>query len=39
VAFISIIVSLILLFPFVLRWSRNIYINMFVSYDPKTNLK
>lgn len=39
VAFISIIASLILLFPFVLRWSRNIYINMFVSYDPKTNLK
>ena len=38
-AFISIIASLILLFPFVLRWSRNIYINMFVSYDPKTNLK
>ncbi|WP_338647443.1 DUF983 domain-containing protein [Flavobacterium sp. KS-LB2] len=36
VAFIAIIVSLILLFPFVLRWSRNIYINMFVSYDPKT---
>ena len=36
VAFIAIIVTLILLFPFVLRWSRNIYINMFVSYDPKT---
>jgi uncharacterized protein (DUF983 family) len=36
VAFIAIIVSLILLFPFVLRWSRNIYINMFISYDPKT---
>ena len=35
VAFISIIVTLILLFPFVLRWSRNIYINMFVSYEPK----
>ena len=35
VAFIAIIVTLILLFPFVLRWSRNIYINMFVSYDPK----
>jgi uncharacterized protein (DUF983 family) len=33
VAFISIIASLIVLFPFVLRWSRNIYINMFVSYD------
>lgn len=34
VAFISIITSIVLLFPFVLRWSRNIYINMFVSYDP-----
>ncbi|MFV8321285.1 DUF983 domain-containing protein [Flavobacterium sp. LB3P21] len=39
VAFIAIIASLIVLFPFVLRWSRNIYINMFVSYDPKTKLK
>lgn len=39
VAFISIIASLIVLFPFVLRWSRNIYINMFVSYDPKTDTK
>jgi uncharacterized protein (DUF983 family) len=39
VAFISIIAALILSFPFVLRWSRNIYINMFVSYDPKTKLK
>ncbi len=35
-SFISIIVTLILLFPIVLRWSRNIYINMFVSYDPDT---
>jgi uncharacterized protein (DUF983 family) len=34
VAFISIIVSIVLLFPFILRWARNIYINMFVSYDP-----
>jgi uncharacterized protein (DUF983 family) len=34
VAFISIITSIILLFPVILRWSRNIYINMFVSYDP-----
>ncbi|HMI07844.1 MAG TPA: DUF983 domain-containing protein [Flavobacterium sp.] len=32
-AFISIFAALILLMPFVLRWSRNIYINMFVSYD------
>ena len=34
-AFIAIIASLILTFPLVLRWSRNIYINMFVSYDKK----
>ena len=33
VAFISIIATLILSFPLVLRLSRNIYINMFVSYD------
>jgi uncharacterized protein (DUF983 family) len=33
-SFISIIVVLIVLAPFVLRWSRNIYINMFVSYNP-----
>ena len=33
-AFISIIVALIVSFPFVLRLARNIYINMFVSYDP-----
>lgn len=32
-AFIAIIVSNIILFPFVLRWSRNIYINIFVSFD------
>ena len=36
-AFISIIVSNFVLFPFVLRWARNVYINMFVSYDPDTN--
>ncbi|RTY90949.1 DUF983 domain-containing protein [Flavobacterium sp. GT3R68] len=35
-SFVAIIVALILSFPFVLRWSRNIYINMFVSYDPTT---
>ncbi len=38
-SFIAIVITLILLFPFVLRWSRNIYINMFVSYDPTTNIK
>lgn len=36
-AFIAIIATLILSFPFVMRLSRNIYINLFVSYDP--NLK
>ena len=34
-AFIAIIISNIILFPFVLRWSRNIYINMFISFDKK----
>lgn len=38
-SFIAIIITLTLLFPIVLRVSRNIYINMFVSYDPKTNIK
>ena len=34
-AFIAIIASMIILFPLVLRWSRNIYINIFVSFDKK----
>ncbi len=34
-SFISIIVVLILAFPFVMRLSRNIYINFFVSYNPE----
>jgi len=33
--FISILVANIVLYPFVLRWSRNIYINFFVSFDEK----
>jgi uncharacterized protein (DUF983 family) len=32
--FFSIIAVLILAFPFVMRLSRNIYINVFVSYNP-----
>ena len=32
-AFVIIILAIVVLFPFVLRWARNIYINMFVSYD------
>lgn len=34
-SFIAIIASLAILYPVVLRLSRNIYINMFVSYDPE----
>ncbi|PBJ11895.1 DUF983 domain-containing protein [Flavobacterium sp. ACN6] len=34
-SFIAIILTLVVLFPFVLRLARNLYINMFVSYDPK----
>jgi hypothetical protein len=33
--FIAIILANVILFPFVLRWSRNIYINFFVDYDKK----
>jgi cation transport ATPase len=32
-AFIAIIISMIVAFPYVMRLSRNIYINMFVTYD------
>ena len=35
-SFISIILAILVLTPPVLRWARNIYINMFVSYDPNT---
>jgi uncharacterized protein (DUF983 family) len=35
IAFITIIASNVVLFPYVLRWSRNIYINLFVNYDKK----
>ncbi|KAF2510115.1 DUF983 domain-containing protein [Flavobacterium zhairuonense] len=38
-SFIAIIITLIVLFPFVLRLSRNLYINMFISYDPKAGQK
>lgn len=38
-SFLAIIITLVVLFPFVLRLSRNIYINMFVSYDPKAGQK
>jgi uncharacterized protein (DUF983 family) len=34
-SFVAIIASIVILYPYVLRWSRNIYINMFVSYNPE----
>ncbi|WP_417942350.1 DUF983 domain-containing protein [Flavobacterium sp. RS13.1] len=33
-SFLTIVITLIVLFPFVLRLARNLYINMFVSYNP-----
>lgn len=33
-SFIAIIGMVVLAFPFVVRWARNIYINMFISFDP-----
>jgi uncharacterized protein (DUF983 family) len=33
--FVGIIIALIVSFPFVMRLSRNIYINIFVSYKPE----
>ncbi|MHC0441988.1 DUF983 domain-containing protein [Flavobacterium sp. 3-210] len=38
-SFVAIVITLIVLFPFVLRLSRNLYINMFISYDPKAGQK
>ena len=38
-SFIAIVITLVVLFSFVLRLSRKIYINMFVSYDPTSNIK
>lgn len=35
-AFVAIIASILILFPWVMRWSRNIYINIFVSFEKKT---
>jgi uncharacterized protein (DUF983 family) len=32
---LAILIANIVLYPFVLRWSRNIYINLFVSFDEK----
>ena len=36
-SFIAIIGTLVVTFPLVLRWARNIYINMFISYNPNAS--
>ncbi|MCY2685857.1 DUF983 domain-containing protein [Salinimicrobium sp. TH3] len=33
--FIAIVITLILFLPVIVRWSRNIWVNFFFSYDPK----
>ncbi len=33
--FIAIVVTLIIFMPVIIRWSRNIWVNFFFSYDPK----
>nr|WP_321222209.1 DUF983 domain-containing protein [uncultured Psychroserpens sp.] len=38
-SFIAIVLTLVLLGPFIMRLSRNIWINMFVSYDKSTRNK
>jgi uncharacterized protein (DUF983 family) len=35
VSFIAIVIANIVAFPFVIRWARNIYINIFIAYDKK----
>ena len=34
-SFIAIVVTLIIFLPIIVRWSRNIWVNFFFSYDPK----
>lgn len=38
-SFLVIIITLVVSFPFVLRLARNLYINMFISYDPRAGKK
>ena len=36
-SFMAIVGTLVVTLPLVLRWARNIYINMFISYDPNAS--
>lgn len=33
--FVAIVITLIIFLPVIVRWSRNIWINFFFSYDPQ----
>jgi uncharacterized protein (DUF983 family) len=35
-SFIAIVITMIVFMPIIIRLSRNIWINFFISYDPKT---
>jgi len=37
--FIAIVITMIVFMPIIMRISRNIWINIFVKYDPKAELK
>ena len=34
-SFFAIVITMIVFLPVIIRWSRNIWINLFFSYDPK----
>ncbi len=38
-SFIAIVVTMIVFMPFIIRISRNIWINIFIGYDPKVEMK
>jgi uncharacterized protein (DUF983 family) len=38
-AFLAIVTTLVALFPLIMRWSRNIWINIFIPYNPNSALK
>lgn len=38
-AFLAIVTTLVALFPLIMRWSRNIWINIFIPYNPNSELK
>lgn len=39
ITFIAIVVTLIVFMPIIMRWSRNIWINLFIHYDKSAAIK